>query len=96
MYLARIDGTLTSTTMHPTLRACRFLIGRRLEPDGRLGDEPVVLLDRLGARHGSTVLVSSDGDLARRLLGDTVPARLSVVGIVDSVHLAASTAGARP
>jgi ethanolamine utilization protein EutN len=87
MYLARIDGTLTSTTRHATLEACRFLIGRRLEADGSLGDEPVVLLDHLGARRGSTVLVSTDGDLARRLLGDTVPARLSVVGIVDSVHV---------
>lgn len=95
MYLARIDGTLTSTTRHTTLRACRFLIGRRLEADGSLGEEPLVLLDRLGARRGSTVLVSTDGDLARRLLGDTVPARLSVVGIVDCVHLAAPAAGAR-
>jgi microcompartment protein CcmK/EutM len=96
MFLARIDGTLTATTRHATLQACRFLIGRRVEADGRLGEEPLVLLDRLGARHGSTVLVSTDGDLARKLLGNTVPARLSVVGIVDSVHLAATAAEAKP
>ncbi len=87
MYLARIEGTLTSTVRHRTLQACRFLLARRLEGD-RLTGEPIVVLDRLGARHGSTVIVSTDGEVVRRLLGDTVPARLSVVGLVDRVTLA--------
>lgn len=87
MFLARIEGTLTAVAKHETLAACQLLIGRRLPSDERLGDEPLVLLDRLGARHGSTVLVSTDGDALRRLLGDTVPARMSVVGLVDSVSL---------
>ncbi len=86
MYLARIEGTLTATIRHPTLTACRFLLARRIEGD-RLAAEPVVVLDRLGARHGSTVIVSTDGDVVRRLLGDTVPARLSVVGLVDRVTI---------
>src|SRR5512142_1793884 len=85
MYLARVEGTLTATARHQTLSGCRLLLARRIEHDGRLAEEPVLLLDRLGARHGSTVLVSTDGDVVRRLLGDTVPARLSVVGLVDQV-----------
>jgi microcompartment protein CcmK/EutM len=85
MYLARIDGTLTATVKHETLAGCRFLIAQRLERDGRASGEPLVVLDRLGARRGTTVLVSTDGDAVRRLQGDTVPARLSVVGIVDEV-----------
>jgi microcompartment protein CcmK/EutM len=85
VYLARIDGTLTATRKHPTLAGCRFLVAQRLDADGRASGEPVVVLDRLGARHGSLVLVSTDGDAVRRLRGDTAPARLSVVGIVDSV-----------
>jgi microcompartment protein CcmK/EutM len=44
-----------------------------------------VLLDRMGARRGSIVLVSTDGDIPRKLLGDTAPARLTVVGLVDAV-----------
>jgi len=83
MYLARIDGTLTATRKHATLEGCRFLLAQRLEADGRPSGEPVVVLDRLGARRGTTVLVSTDGDAIRRLRGNTVPARLSVVGIVD-------------
>ena len=85
MYLARIDGTLTATRKHATLEGCRFLLAQRLEADGRAVGEPVVVLDRLGARRGTTVLVSTDGDAVRKLQGDTVPARLSVVGIVDAV-----------
>ena len=45
----------------------------------------IVLLDRMGAGRGSTVLVSSDGTIARDWLGKGVPARLVVVGIVDRV-----------
>ena len=86
MYLARIDGTLTSTIRHETLECCRWLIGQRLEANGTTSGEPVVMLDRLGARRGSTVLVSTDGDIARKLLGNTTPARLVVVGIVDEVY----------
>jgi len=85
MYLARIDGTLTSTHKHPTLAGTRLLVARRLEPDGSAVGEPVVVVDRLGARQGSTVLVSTDGDYLRRRLGDTTPARLAVVGLVDAV-----------
>jgi len=85
MYLARVDGTLVATRKHGTLAGCRVLVAQRLEANGRPSGEPVVVLDRLGARRGTTVLVSTDGDAVRRLLGNTVPARLSVVGIVDAV-----------
>ena len=88
MYLARIDGTLTATARHETLEGCQLLIGRRLDTRGRAAEEPIVLLDRLGARRGSTVMVSTDGGDVRRRLGNTTPARLQVVGIVDRVALA--------
>jgi ethanolamine utilization protein EutN len=85
MFLARIDGTLVAARKHERLAGVRFLLAQRLEADGRTGGEPLVLLDRMGAGRGSTVLVSTDGDLARDWLGNTVPARLVVVGIVDRV-----------
>jgi len=86
MYLARIDGTLTAAAKHPTLEGVRFLVGQRLEANGSTSGEPLVVIDRLGARRGSTVIVSTDGDIARRWLGNNTPARLVVVGIVDQVH----------
>lgn len=85
MFLARIDGTLTASRKDHRLAGVRFLIAQRLERDGHATGEPIVLLDRMGAGRGSTVLVSSDGTIARDWLGKGVPARLVVVGIVDRV-----------
>jgi ethanolamine utilization protein EutN len=85
MFLARIDGTLTASRKDHRLAGMRFLIGQRLQPDGSTIGEPLVFLDRMGAGRGSTVLVSSDGTIARDWLGKGVPARLVVVGIVDRV-----------
>jgi ethanolamine utilization protein EutN len=84
MFLARIEGTLVATVKHPTLDGCRFLIAQRLESDGSAGVEPIAIIDWLGAGSGDTVLVSTDGDIARGRLGNTTPARMVVVGIVDA------------
>jgi len=87
MYLARIDGALVAAAKHETLQGCRFLIAQRIEADGSVGAEPVVAIDWMGAANGSTVLVSTDGDIARQRFGNTTPARLVVVGIVDRVQM---------
>lgn len=83
MFLARIEGTAVATIKHPTLNGCRFLIARRMEPDGTLASEPVSVVDWLGAARGETVIVSTDGDIARAKLGNNTPARMVVVGLVD-------------
>jgi len=76
---------VVSVVKHPTLDGCRFLVAQRLEADGSAGLEPIVVVDWLGAGKGSTVLVSTDGDIARERLGNTTPARMVVAGIVDQV-----------
>ena len=83
MYLARIEGTVVATVKHPALAGCRFLVARRLEADGSAAQEPVVVIDWLGAYKGMTVIVSADGDITRKRLGKQSPGRLVVVGIVD-------------
>jgi microcompartment protein CcmK/EutM len=91
MFLARIEGTVVAAAKHPTLDGCRFLAALRLEADGSSAAEPLVVVDWLGAARGATVMVSTDGDIARAKLGNTTPARMVVVGIVDAVQ----TAGAK-
>ena len=96
MFLARIDGWVTSTVKHASLAEHRLLIGQRIDSDGSGVGEPMVLVDPVGARLGSRVLVTSDGDLARQLLDDNrTPSRMIVLGIVDEVHVAAGSGGAR-
>jgi ethanolamine utilization protein EutN len=86
LFLARIDGWVTSTVKHASLGDERLLIGQRVATDGSDVGEPMVLLDPVGARLGSRVLVTSDGDLARQLLkDDRTPSRMVVLGIVDDV-----------
>jgi ethanolamine utilization protein EutN len=92
MFLARIEGTVVATAKHPTLHGCRFLVARRLEADGTAALEPNIVLDWMGAARGETVLVSTDGDIAREKLGNTTPARMVVAGLVDAVQQAGSAA----
>lgn len=93
MFLARIGGNVVAAAKHPTLEGCRFLIAQRLEADGSAAAEPIVVVDWLGAASGSTVLISTDGDIARLRLGNTTPARMVVVGIVDAVQTGSARGG---
>lgn len=93
MYLARIEGTVVAAAKHATLGGCRFLVARRLEADGSAAAEPIVVIDWMGATKGSTVVVSTDGDIARAKFGNTTPARLTVVGIVDAVQMPGNAEG---
>jgi len=86
MFLARIDGTITATSKHPSLDGARLLIGQRLEADGADSGEPIVIVDTFGASHGSTVLVTTDGDYLRAVRGNNIAARMSVIGLVHSIQ----------
>ena len=96
MFLALVGGTSVAAVKHPTLEGCRFLVAQRLEADGSAAVEPIVVVDWLGAAKGSTVLVSTDGDIARAKLGNTTPARMVVVGIVDPVKAPQTSDGRHP
>jgi microcompartment protein CcmK/EutM len=90
MFLAHIEGTVVAAVKHPSLTGCRFLVAQRLEADGSAAVEPIVLIDWMGAASGSTVIVSTDGDIARARFGNNTPARMVVAGIVDSVQMPGS------
>ena len=92
MFLARIEGTVVATAKHPTLSGSRLLVARRLEADGTAAAEPNVVIDWMGAALGQTVMVSTDGDIARERLGNNTPARMVVAGLVDAVQQPGSAA----
>lgn len=84
MFIARIDGSITSTVKHKSLEGCSLLIAQRLNANGSAAGEPQVVIDPMRTARGATVLVSTDGDLARQMLRDnTTPSRLIVVGKLD-------------
>ena len=92
MFMARVKGTVVATVKHPTLQGCRFLLVQRVETDGALAEEPNLVVDWQGAANGSTVIVSTDGDISRAKFGNNTPARMVVMGIVDNVSAPPSTA----
>ena len=92
MFLAQVKGTVVATIKHATLQGGRLLLVQRMESDGSLDDEPNVVVDWQGATSGSTVIVSTDGDIARAQFGNTTPARMVVMGIVDEMHVPATIA----
>ena len=85
MMLARVEGSLTATRKHPSLNGWRLLICQPIGAAGAPEGTPVVALDSLGAGLHQRVVVSTDGSAARLAVKDPKsPARLMVIGIVDS------------
>lgn len=80
-----VIGTATATVKHPSMQGWRLLVVQAMRPDGRTPDgEPMLAVDALGAGVGQWVIISSDGQGTRELLGSpTSPVRWAVIGIPD-------------
>ncbi len=89
MRLARVLGTIVSTIKHPTYEGHKVLLCQPLTPEGEPMGAQVVAVDRAQAGVGDHVLLLTEGNGVRQLLGqDAGPIRTLVVGIVDAVELA--------
>jgi len=86
MYYGRIVGSATSTVKHPSMEGARLLLVIALQADGHTPEgDPILAVDRLGAGHSETVIITSDGGGTRELLhSETSPVRWSVLGIPDA------------
>ena len=85
MQFGRVLGAATATLKHSSMDGWRLLIVRLLQRDGTSADgDPVLVVDAHGAAAGSRVVLTSDGEAARTLLGsDQTPVRWTVMGICD-------------
>ncbi|MCU0961052.1 MAG: EutN/CcmL family microcompartment protein [Pirellulaceae bacterium] len=86
MQQALVIGRATATIKDASLCGHKLLLVQpqladRRRPDG----PPLLVVDRLGAGIGETVIITSDGRGARELLGSTkTPVRWTTVGIEDA------------
>jgi len=88
MQLARIDGTITSSACHSSMRMGRTVICQPLDANGLPDGAPILALDQLGAGLHQTVLVSAEGTETRKLVGDEhSPLRNYIQAIVDEKRL---------
>ena len=88
MRLARVVGTVVSTIKHPTYDGRKVLLCQPLAPGGESLGSQVVAVDHVQAGVGDLVLVLTEGNGVRQILGaDAGPIRSLVVGIVDAVEI---------
>lgn len=84
MQHARVKGRVTATVKHASLGGVKLLICDLLDASGKPAGDPVLAVDRLGAGAGDRVIITSDGQGLRELLGhDNSPARWWTMGIID-------------
>ncbi len=85
MQLARIDGTVTATVCHPSMRGCRTVICQPLDADGRDDGPPVLAVDPHGAGLHQRVFFTTDGSATREFVRDPhSPLRNFVLAVVDA------------
>jgi microcompartment protein CcmK/EutM len=97
MMLARVEGNLTSTRKHPSLRGWRLLICQPIDATGQPTGVPNVAIDPHGAALHQRVIVSTDGLATRAAVKDPKsPIRNMIIGIVDELESPGYATGPAP
>ena len=87
MLIGKVIGTVVSTIKHPVLQGYKLLIVQPVRPDGNNAGGVEIALDTVQAGLGETVLLMSEGNSARMIVGDSMgPVRAAVVGVIDTVE----------
>jgi ethanolamine utilization protein EutN len=83
MKLCRVEGTVVGSVHHPVYDGQKLLIVTPVD-----GGDSFLAVDRVQAGVGDVVLVNQEGNGARQLLkmGQQVPIRSLIVGVVDEVE----------
>ena len=89
MRLCRVLGSVTATVKHPAFAGQKLMIVQPLDPKGTDIGDSFIAVDRVQAGPGDRVVVLTEGTGARQILGlgDIVPVRSLIVGIVDEVDI---------
>ena len=89
MRLCRVIGNVVATVKHPVYHGQRLLIVQPIDEAGADMGTSFLAVDRVQAGPGDTVVVLTEGNGVRQILqmGDAVPIRSLIVGIVDRIEL---------
>lgn len=87
MLLAKVVGTVVSTSKNEKLVGMKLLITERLTAELQPTGQTMVAVDSVGAGTGEIVLIC-EGSSGRYVFGDgTAPIDKAIVGIVDTVEV---------
>lgn len=87
MYLAKVIGTVVSTSKDPRLVGFKLLLASRLGEDGTIVGNPEVCVDTVGAGNGETVIVTKGSSARFAAERPQAPIDSTIVGIVDTVEI---------
>ena len=87
MFLGRVVGCVWCTVKNPGLAGQRLLIVQPITPERRDSGRPVICTDSTGAGAGETVYWCRGKESSFPFLPEEVPTDLTIVGIVDTIHL---------
>jgi ethanolamine utilization protein EutN len=95
--MCRVVGNVTASAKHPAFAGRTLLVVQPLDEAGADTGDSFIAIDHDQAGPGDRVLVLTEGNGVRQILkmGDVVPIRSIVVGIVDDVDVPAGAPGAR-
>lgn len=88
MIIGKVIGTAVATMKHASMEGCKLLVVQPLMADRRAPDgDPQVVVDGVGAGVGDRVVLTSDGEGARQMLGvEATPVRWTIIGIEDEAQ----------
>ena len=90
MKTCRVVGPLWATVKHPAFAGRTLFVVQPVDDKGADTGTSFVAIDHVQAGVGDTVIVMTEGNGVRQILkmGDIVPIRSMIVGIVDAVETA--------
>jgi ethanolamine utilization protein EutN len=90
MRVCRVIGNVVSTVKHPTYYAQRLMIVQRIDSLGADVGTSFLAIDRVQSGPGDRVIVMSEGNGVRQLfqMGEQLPIRSIIVGVVDQIDVA--------
>jgi len=89
MRLCKVLGNIVATAKHPSYEGMSLMIVQQIDERGADVGQSFIAVDRVQSGPGDTVLVMSEGNGVRQILqmGDQVPIRSLIVGIVDATEV---------
>lgn len=89
MKICRVLGTVVGTAHHPVYDGRKLMVVQPLDDSGAPAGSSYLAVDLAQAGVGDTVLVNSEGNGARQVLkmGEQVPIRSLIVGVIDRVDV---------
>jgi ethanolamine utilization protein EutN len=89
MKVCKVLGNVVATEKHPVYEGLKLMVVQPLDADGADAGASFLAIDRVQAGPGDRVLVMREGNGVRQLMGmgQQVPIRSLIVGIVDEVDV---------